>query len=77
MSLAQMIFISVPVLEPSLGQAVMLASHEWHSVFAVLLLFGVAVLAWTALRLPETLDEDKRTSLVTEPRAFVSLKSVA
>jgi DHA1 family bicyclomycin/chloramphenicol resistance-like MFS transporter len=63
MSLAQMIFISVPVLAPSLGQAVMLASHEWHSVFAVLLLFGVAVLAWTALRLPETLDEDKRTSL--------------
>jgi DHA1 family bicyclomycin/chloramphenicol resistance-like MFS transporter len=63
MSLAQMIFISVPVLAPSLGQAVMLASHEWHSVFAVLLLFGVAVLAWTALRLPETLDEDKRRSL--------------
>jgi DHA1 family bicyclomycin/chloramphenicol resistance-like MFS transporter len=32
-------------------------------VFAVLLLFGVAVLGWTALRLPETLDESKRTSL--------------
>jgi DHA1 family bicyclomycin/chloramphenicol resistance-like MFS transporter len=63
MSLAQMIFISVPVLAPSLGQAVMLASHEWHSVFVVLLLFGVVVLGWTALRLPETLDDGKRKSL--------------
>jgi MFS transporter, DHA1 family, multidrug resistance protein len=63
MSLAQMIFISVPVLAPSLGQAVMFASHEWHSVFVVLLLFGVVVLGWTALRLPETLDDGKRKSL--------------
>jgi len=63
MSLAQMIFISVPVLAPSLGQLVMFASHEWHSVFVVLLLFGVVILGWTALRLPETLDEDKRKSL--------------
>jgi DHA1 family bicyclomycin/chloramphenicol resistance-like MFS transporter len=63
MSLAQMIFISVPVLAPSLGQLVMFASHEWHSVFVVLLLFGVVVLGWTALRLPETLDEEKRKSL--------------
>jgi MFS transporter, DHA1 family, multidrug resistance protein len=63
MSLAQMIFISVPVLAPSLGQLVMLASHEWHSVFVVLLLFGVVILGWTALRLPETLEEEKRKSL--------------
>jgi DHA1 family bicyclomycin/chloramphenicol resistance-like MFS transporter len=63
MSLAQMIFISVPVLAPSLGQLVMMASHEWHSVFVVLLLFGVIILGWTALRLPETLDDDKRKSL--------------
>ena len=63
MSLAQMIFISVPVLAPSLGQLVMMASHEWHSVFVVLLLFGVVILGWTALRLPETLDDGKRKSL--------------
>ncbi|MDQ8730700.1 multidrug effflux MFS transporter [Bradyrhizobium sp. LHD-71] len=63
MSLAQMIFISVPVLAPSLGQLVMLASNEWHSVFVVLLLFGLLILGWTALRLPETLAEDRRKSL--------------
>jgi MFS transporter, DHA1 family, multidrug resistance protein len=63
MSLAQMIFISVPVLAPSLGQLVMLASHEWHSVFAVLLAAGLIVLGWTAWRLPETLAEENRKSL--------------
>jgi MFS transporter, DHA1 family, multidrug resistance protein len=63
MSLAQMIFISVPVLAPSLGQLVMAVSHEWHSVFVVLLVFGIAILGWTAWRLPETLAEENRKSL--------------
>jgi len=63
MSLAQMVFISVPVLAPSFGQLVLLASRQWHSVFVVLLLYGIVALLWTALRLPETLAEDKRTSL--------------
>ncbi len=63
MSLAQMVFISVPVLAPSFGQLVLLASRQWHSVFVVLLLYGVIALLWTALRLPETLADDKRTSI--------------
>jgi DHA1 family bicyclomycin/chloramphenicol resistance-like MFS transporter len=63
MSLAQMIFVSVPILAPSLGQLVLFTSHEWHSVFVVLLLYGVLILTWSAWRLPETLDEAKRTSL--------------
>ena len=56
----------MPVLAPSLGQLVLMASHQWHSVFVVLLLFGVAVLGWTALRLPETLDEGKRKSIAVQ-----------
>jgi DHA1 family bicyclomycin/chloramphenicol resistance-like MFS transporter len=63
MSLAQMIFVSVPILAPSLGQLVLFYSHEWHSVFAVLLFYGVLILAWSAWRLPETLDEARRMSL--------------
>jgi DHA1 family bicyclomycin/chloramphenicol resistance-like MFS transporter len=63
MSLTMMIFISVPVLAPSLGQIVLIASKEWHSVFVVLMLYGVLILGWTAFRLPETLAVEKRTSL--------------
>lgn len=63
MSLTQMVFISVPVLAPSLGQAVLALTHEWHGVFVVLLLAGVVILLWSALRLPETLAPDNRRSL--------------
>ena len=63
MSLAQMIFVSVPILAPSLGQLVLLYSREWHGVFAVLLVYGVLILAWSAWRLPETLEVSKRKSL--------------
>lgn len=63
MSLTQMVFISVPVLAPSLGQAVLAVTHEWHGVFVVLLLAGILILAWSALRLPETLAPDNRRSI--------------
>ena len=63
MSLAQMIFISVPVLAPSLGQAVMLVTREWHGVFVVLLIYGLGILSWTAWRMPETLSLADRKSL--------------
>lgn len=63
MSLAQMVFISVPVLAPSLGQLVMFTSREWHSVFVVLLVYGVGILGWTAWRMPETLAIEKRKSI--------------
>lgn len=62
MSLAMMIFIAVPVIAPSLGQAIMLAA-EWHGIFVALLIYGAAMLAWIALRLPETLPAERRRPL--------------
>jgi len=61
-SLAMMIFISVPVIAPSFGQAIMLLA-EWHGIFIVLFVYGVLMLIWTALRLPETLPLTERRSL--------------
>ena len=40
MSLAMMIFIAVPVLAPSFGQAVMLFA-EWRGIFVVLTVYGL------------------------------------
>jgi DHA1 family bicyclomycin/chloramphenicol resistance-like MFS transporter len=68
MSLAMMIFIAVPVIAPSLGQAIMLAA-EWHGIFVALLVYGAAMLAWIALRLPETLPAEKRRSLAVRELA--------
>jgi MFS transporter, DHA1 family, multidrug resistance protein len=58
-SLAMMIFIAVPVVAPSFGQAVMLLT-QWRGIFVVLMLYGVLALLWTALRLPETLPASER-----------------
>ncbi|MGY3420180.1 Bcr/CflA subfamily drug resistance transporter [Bradyrhizobium sp. F1.13.4] len=62
MSLAMMIFIAVPVIAPSFGQAVLLVT-QWRGIFVVLMLYGLLALAWSVLRLPETLPESERRSL--------------
>jgi MFS transporter, DHA1 family, multidrug resistance protein len=62
MSLAMMIFIAVPVIAPSLGQAVMLWT-QWRGIFIVLMVYGVLALIWSAVRMPETLPESERKSL--------------
>jgi DHA1 family bicyclomycin/chloramphenicol resistance-like MFS transporter len=62
MSLVMMIFIAVPVVAPSIGQAIMLLA-EWHGVFVVLMVYGFLALIWSAWRLPETLPPSERKSL--------------
>jgi DHA1 family bicyclomycin/chloramphenicol resistance-like MFS transporter len=59
MSLAMMVFIAVPVVAPSFGQAVMLLA-QWRGIFVVLMLCGILALLWTSLRLPETLPDSDR-----------------
>jgi DHA1 family bicyclomycin/chloramphenicol resistance-like MFS transporter len=62
MSLTMMVFIAVPVVAPAFGQAVLLLT-QWRGIFIVLMLYGVVALAWSALRMPETLPETRRRSL--------------
>ncbi|MDB5653996.1 MAG: transporter [Tardiphaga sp.] len=62
MSLVMMIFIAVPVIAPSLGQAIMLLA-QWREVFVVLTVYGFLALIWSAFRLPETLPLSERKSL--------------
>jgi MFS transporter, DHA1 family, multidrug resistance protein len=63
MSLAMMVFIAVPVIAPSFGQAVMLLTG-WRGIFAVLTVYGTLALIWSALRMPETLPPSERKPLV-------------
>ncbi|MGY4306908.1 DHA1 family bicyclomycin/chloramphenicol resistance-like MFS transporter [Bradyrhizobium sp. USDA 4369] len=58
-SLAMMVFIAVPVIAPSFGQAVMMLT-QWRGIFVVLTVYGIVALLWTAARLPETLPEKER-----------------
>ena len=62
MSLAMMVFIAVPVIAPSFGQAVLLLT-QWRGIFIVLMVYGMVTLIWSALRMPETLPLQLRRSL--------------
>jgi DHA1 family bicyclomycin/chloramphenicol resistance-like MFS transporter len=62
MSVAQMIFFLVPILAPSLGQ-LLLAFGPWRFIFYVLGAFAAFVLAWTLMRVPETLPPSRRVPI--------------
>ncbi|HWT50996.1 MAG TPA: multidrug effflux MFS transporter [Caulobacter sp.] len=59
MSLAFIVFLATPVIAPSLGQAIMLFA-SWRWIFGVLSIFGLAVMAWAAIKLPETQHVEDR-----------------
>jgi DHA1 family bicyclomycin/chloramphenicol resistance-like MFS transporter len=63
MSLVSAVFIAVPVIAPSLGQAVMLFAG-WRWIFVLLALMSLAAAAWVFVRLPETLDPANRQRIV-------------
>jgi DHA1 family bicyclomycin/chloramphenicol resistance-like MFS transporter len=62
MSLVFMTFMLVPVLAPSVGQAILLLA-PWRAIFLVLAAYGLAMLAWSWIRLPETLHPEYRRTL--------------
>nr|WP_253189220.1 multidrug effflux MFS transporter [Brevundimonas sp. LM2] len=59
MSLSFLVFLGVPIIAPSLGQAILLVA-PWEAIFGVLAFAGTALMIWTSLRLPETLHPDAR-----------------
>ncbi|HYI42391.1 MAG TPA: multidrug effflux MFS transporter [Sphingomicrobium sp.] len=62
MSLVFMVFMVVPVLAPSVGQLILLFA-PWRAIFIVLAAYGLIMLTWSWIRLPETLHAEYRRSL--------------
>ncbi len=59
MSLVMMIFILVPAIAPSLGQAIMHIA-SWREIFLLYIVLSVLLGTWVFIRLPETIHaEDK------------------
>jgi len=81
MSVIFIVFMIVPVLAPTLGQAVMLVA-SWHWIFVMLAVLAGTVMAWSWARLPETLPEalhqpiDPRTILHNLPLTFRTRSAV-
>jgi MFS transporter, DHA1 family, multidrug resistance protein len=59
MSFVSTVFILVPVLAPSIGQAV-LAVTSWRAIFGGLVVIAVLNWVWFVLRQPETLPRERR-----------------
>jgi DHA1 family bicyclomycin/chloramphenicol resistance-like MFS transporter len=68
MSLVMMVFMTIPVLAPNLGQIIM-AFGSWQEIFVVTGVVGAAALVWSALRLPETLHPEDRRPLTVKRTA--------
>lgn len=68
-SLIAVIFLTVPMLAPSIGQAILLLAG-WRWIFGFMALMGAGVLAWVWLRLPESLDPANRQPI--NPRAIAT-----
>ena len=62
MSLVSAVFITVPVIAPSFGQAIMLVAG-WHMIFLVLALLACLAAVWVYVRLPETIHADFRQDI--------------
>lgn len=59
MSFIMMVFILVPMLAPSFGQAILFL-FTWRHIFSSFLVVGLAVGVWFFIRQPETLPKEKR-----------------
>ncbi len=69
MSLVMMIFIMVPAIAPSLGQAVLLFS-SWRYIFILYVIYALIIALWIFWRLEETLPVENRIPFTRE--GFVS-----
>lgn len=57
MSTIFLVFMAVPIVAPLVGSVVLIFAG-WRSIFDLIAIMAVAVLAWVVLRLPETLDPE-------------------
>ena len=69
MSMAMTVFMIVPIIAPGIGQLILFVA-PWRWIFGALLIYALIVLAWTFIRLPETLKLEHRIQF--RPRAIAA-----
>jgi MFS transporter, DHA1 family, multidrug resistance protein len=62
MSFVMMVFFTVPILAPSIGETVLLVAN-WRAIFFLLLFAATVAAIWASLRLPETRSLQDRMPL--------------
>lgn len=59
MSFIMVVFILVPIVAPTFGQAILMVA-DWRAIFAAFLVLAFISALWFALRQPETLPDSRR-----------------
>ncbi len=74
MSLTFVVFLTVPIIAPSLGQLILVVA-PWRYIFVVFAVFAALIASWGFVRLPETLHPEYRLTL-TRPQVLNAAKRV-
>ncbi len=74
MSFVMMVFILVPIIAPSFGQAILIFA-SWRAIFGVLLVLALITAFWFAIRQPETLPVDRRIAFSVK-RIWMGVREV-
>lgn len=64
MSLVMLIFIAVPAIAPSIGQAILLLA-SWQMIFVFYIFYALLISFWIFFRLEETLPKERRIAFST------------
>lgn len=59
MSAVMAVFIFMPAIAPTIGQAILIKA-SWRAIFGILMLQGILALTWFTIRQPETLPRNNR-----------------
>jgi DHA1 family bicyclomycin/chloramphenicol resistance-like MFS transporter len=74
MSLTFIVFMVIPILAPTMGQAI-LTVWPWRAIFVLFSVFSSVAMVWAFLRLPETLPVERRQAL--SPRYVTAAAGIA
>lgn len=74
MSFVMTVFVLVPMIAPSLGQAI-LRFAGWRAIFGSYIAIAVPLLIWFALRMPETLAPEQRAPF-TWQRIYGTIREI-
>ncbi|MFM7377034.1 MAG: multidrug effflux MFS transporter [Erythrobacter sp.] len=70
MSLIFVIFLMVPAIAPTIGEAILQTFGSWRAIFAAMVVLGVVMGSWVFIRLPESLTEENRQPII--PRTIAA-----
>lgn len=75
MSFVSAVLLLIPMIAPTLGQAILLHAG-WRSIFSSFILMALITLIWFTLRMPESLTPERRTAFTLKRISDATLEII-